>query len=76
MRSYFAAQGKRTYTGGWQAVLSWATEQAKKDPVPVKIIKARPGERQGRVVAEVTQEGIRAIRDGRQVSVRSLSGKA
>ena len=76
MRSYFAAQSKRTYAGGWYAVLAWAGEQIKKDPTPIKLLTARPGERFAKIIAEITKDGMRIIEDGRQVSVKSLSGKA
>lgn len=75
IRSYFAVQGRRTYPGGWHTVLTWAGEQTKQDSVPVKIISARPGERNGRIIAEVTREGVRIINHGRQVAIRSINGK-
>jgi hypothetical protein len=75
MRSYFATQGKRVQEGGWQSVLIWANEQIQTDPTPVKILTARAGDRTARVVAEVTQEGGRLIEQGREVPLRSLSGK-
>jgi hypothetical protein len=75
MRSYFATQGKRVHTGGWQSVLMWANEQIQTDPTPVKILTARGGDRAARVVAEVTREGGRLIEQGRQIPLRSFSGK-
>lgn len=76
MRSYFATQGKRVHADGWQGVLTWANEQIQSDPTPVKILTARAGDRTARIVAEVTQEGGRLIEQGREVPLRSLSGKA
>ena len=76
MRSYFAAQGRFTYAGGWYAVLAWADEQIKKDLTPIKVLTARPGEGYARVIAEITKDGMRLIEGGRQVPVRSLNGKA
>ena len=75
MRSYFATQGKRVQTGGWQSVLVWANEQIQIDPTPVKILTARAGDNTARIVAEVTKKGGRFIEQGRSVSLRSLRGK-
>jgi hypothetical protein len=76
MRSYFATQGKRVHAGGWQSVLMWANEQIKIDQTLVKILTARAGDRTAKIVAEVTQEGGTLIEQGRQVPLKSLSGKA
>lgn len=76
MHCYFAIQGKHTHAGGWYSIATWATSQILLDSTTIKILKARAGEKNARVVAEITQEGMTAIENGRQVAVRSLSGKA
>ena len=76
MHSYFATQGKLTHAGGWYSVTAWASSQIQIDPTPVKILKARAGQKQARVIAEVTPEDIHSVQAGRQVAVRSLHGKA
>ena len=76
MHSYFATQGKLTHAGGWYSVTAWACSQIQINTTPVKILKARPGQKQARVVAEVTPDGIHSVQAGRQVAVRSLHDKA
>jgi len=75
VHSFYAMQGKRTHSGGWYSVATWAKSQVNHDPMPVKILKARAGEKFARIVAEFTKDGMRGIQDGRQVAVRSLRGK-
>jgi hypothetical protein len=67
MVTYFAVSGREVQPGGFVACILWARERINTDPTPVKIIRARAGEREGRVVAEVTPEGERTIADGRRV---------
>jgi hypothetical protein len=76
MVSYFATCGRAVHSGGFVACVQWARERIKTDQAPVKIVRARAGEREGRVVVEVTQEGERTVPDGRRVPVAELRRSA
>jgi len=72
MQSYFAIQGQNKYQHGLMGCLAWSTQQIKLDPTPIKILKARAGEPNATVIAEVTPDSIRLINDGLTVSIRTL----
>ena len=74
MRSYFAVQGSEVYQGGLLSVYNWSRGRATTTN-PVKILTARGGERNARIVFEVTPEMVRVIKDGRYLPVRELHGK-
>lgn len=73
MRSYIAKAGGRSFSGGWHGCIYWGKEQVRDDrSLLVKIHAVRPGEKEGRVVSEISKEGIRIISNGRYVSLRKL----
>ncbi len=75
MRSFVALQGgSKSFVGGWHAVTRWASHQVSDNASPVKIIRARAGDKYGKIVAEITREGLRRIPNGRQVAVRGRYG--
>lgn len=75
MRSYIAKSYGLVTAGGWGYCLNWAVDRIREDSSPlVKIHVVRAGEKQARVVAELTSEGIRLIPNGRYVSLRKLRG--
>ena len=76
MRSYFAVQGNMVYQGGWITVVDWGKRRIQISPLPVKLFTARGGDKNARVIAEITLDGERVIQDGRIVSLKALlSGK-
>ena len=72
MRSYFAVQGKKLSQGGWLTVLDWSKRRIKISPLPVKLFTARGGDKNARVIAEITPDGARSIQDGRLISLKTL----
>ena len=73
MRSYLAVRGRLAREGGWQDVMRWARHQIMQNPMPIKIVTARAGEPDARIVAEVTTEGVQMIRGGRKVAMKGLN---
>ncbi len=72
MRSYFAKQSNKIHQGGWLTVLDWAKRRIKDEPTPVKLFKARGGEKYARIIAEVTCDGVKIIRSGRALLLKEL----
>lgn len=72
MRSYFALQGKQIFQGDWLTVLDWARQNILLDPTPVKLFTARGGERNARVIAEITRDSETSIKDGRTLSLKAF----
>ena len=73
MRCYVAKDRGTTYSGSWMSCLAWGSEQVKNAPtLVVKIHSIRMGEKLGRVVAEVTELGVRIIPNGRYLPRGSL----
>jgi len=53
--------------------MNWAVAQIQTDgKIIVKIFKARPQEKQARVIIEVTSDGWRGISQGRQFPISNL----
>lgn len=76
MRSYFALQGNKLHQGGWLTVRDWGRRRIQISPSTVKLFTARGGDKNARVIAEITSDGERVIQDGRSVSLKALlSGK-
>ena len=71
MRSYIALQGRAVHQSGWTDCVLWAREHAT-ESLPVKIVSARAGEAEGRVVAEIAPDGECIILRGRMVSLKRL----
>lgn len=75
MRSYIAKGGCCKYTGGWYGCAHWGMEQVRDDgSLIVKIHAIRAGEKLGRVVSEISTDGIRMIQNGRFVPLKKLRG--
>lgn len=75
MRSYIAKAGGRSYSGGWHGCAHWGIKQVRDDcSLLVKIHAVRAGEKQARVVSEISVDGIREIPNGRYVRLRKLRG--
>ncbi len=72
MHSYFAIQKSKRYAGSWQSVVCWAREWLKFDSDEVKLLMARPGEKKAQVVAVLSRDEERLIRNGRYVKLRVL----
>lgn len=72
MRSYFAKQGRTIHSDSWLNCIGWAREQITLTAKPVHILTARPGEKNARIVAEITTDGERRITDGRVIKVKEL----
>jgi len=73
MRCYIAKCKSETFSGGWLYCLNLGFARVKEDPsLVVKIHSVRAGEPRGRVVAEITHDGVRLIRNGRHVPLRQL----
>jgi len=77
MKTYIASQGRTIHKNGLMGCLAWSKQQIELDPTPIKILKARAGEPNATVIAEVIPGSIRFFADGRIVPARSLKdGKA
>ena len=72
MKSYFAIQKSNCFSGGWGSCIQWAQESLQDNSAPIQILIARAGEKKARVIAEITLEGIRMIRQGRSMDVKRL----
>ena len=76
MRCYIATIGNNVYMNGWQACYQWAKDHIKTNSSHiVKIHLARAGEKTMRIVAEVSDDGIKHISDGRYVPLKAIRGK-
>ena len=73
MKTFVAICQDKSFSGGWLQSMNWAVECVRYDlSSVVKVLAVRAGERQGRVVAEFTDDGIRMISDGRCIPLRKL----
>ena len=72
MHSYFAIQKDKHYAGGWQSVVCWARESLKYDSNEVKLLMARAAEKEAQVVAVLSRDEEKIIRNGRRVKLRVL----
>lgn len=71
MRTFIATNGQQVFTSGYVQCVAWA-RQLNTD-LPTIIHTARGGDREARVIAEVTgAEEVRQITDGRLISVSGL----
>jgi len=75
MKTYIGIAGSKIQSDGWLGCLYWSRSQVNNGAEVVKIHVARPGVKTMRVVAEVTRDGVRLIRDGRQVPLRAIRGR-
>ena len=74
MKIYIGIAGSEIHSDGWLGCLYWSQSQIDNGIDVVKIHVARPGVKTMRVVAEVTRNGVRLIRDGRQVPLQAIGG--
>jgi hypothetical protein len=73
MHVYIAYKSrKECVTGGWRHCLSWARRESENNDVAIKILKARGDEKEARVVAEVADDHLRPISNGRLIKIRNL----
>ena len=75
MKTYIGIAGRNIHSDGWLGCLYWSQSQVGNGVDVVKIHVARPDVKTMRVVAEVTSDGVRLIRDGRQVPLRAIKGQ-
>ena len=75
MKTYIGIAGSKIHNDGWLGCLYWSQSQIDNGIEVAKIHVARPGVKTMRVVAEVTRDGVRLIRDGRQVPLRAIRGR-
>ena len=73
MHTFIAISGEETFRGALPSCLDWSIKQIKKDKGKVaKIFHARGGEKEMKVVTEVTQGGVRLIPHGRRTHIRKF----
>ncbi|TVO78450.1 hypothetical protein [Sedimenticola selenatireducens] len=73
MRTYIAMTGKQRFSGGWYQCIHWGHEKVSIDrSMVVKVVTIRPGEKHGRIVSEVTADGVRQIAKGRIIPAHKL----
>jgi len=72
MRSFFALQEKQIHQGGWHDVIHWSKDQIQSNTAPIKIFTSRGGEKTAIIIAEITLDGIRKIKNGRHISLKAL----
>lgn len=73
MRTFVAMTGKQRFAGGWHHCIHWGAGRVKDDhSLVVKVVAIRPGEKYGRIVSEVTADGIRQIAEGRLIAAHKL----
>ena len=76
MAVYHAVDGRVIESGAWSAVIAWAMARPVVNGRAVKVVRVRPGEHSGRVVAEVSGGEVRLSRAGRVVPAAKLRGPA
>ncbi len=69
MRGYLAKTRGKQHAGGYQDCLRWGVDLVRHNPsIVVQIYVARAGEPTGKVIAEVTDNCIRPVENGRHVA--------
>ena len=74
MKTFIATSGNQSFGGGLPDCLVWANEVISEIPAAdtiVKIHRIRSEQKYMRIVFEVTSDGIRKIKGGRVVPLRS-----
>ena len=70
MHTYFAISSKLIKTGGLNECFQWSQNLiGNKKAKLIKIAKARPNEKQAKIVFEVSKESVTATPNGRYVSL-------
>ena len=73
MKSYFAYVGKKAVKGGFSDCLVRGAQMVEEDEgAIVKLCCARGGEKNARILAELSRDGLRFCRSGRMVKLRTL----
>ena len=73
----FAKSGNEIVTGSRLFCCHWAKAQIESDQsLVVKIFKARPSDKDARIICEVTYEGFQPIVDGTPCSLHYLKKRA
>lgn len=73
MKCFIAKHGSMIFTGSWYACTNWAIQQvSKEDTCIIKIYQARGGEKNARIVSEVSNNTISHIANGRYMSLKDL----
>ena len=73
MRTFFAAIGNIAFMGGLPECIAWAEVQIENRKARiVKILKARPNQKDARIIFEVTKDGTHATSNGRTISLSLL----
>jgi len=73
MHLFIARTREKDYSGGIGACLSWAQNYIQSGKgESVQILKLRAGEKHGKVVGEITADGLRKISCGRMFHLKSL----
>lgn len=75
MRSFFAFHKKGGIQHGFLRCLHWAEAEVRNGVPIVKVATARPADRDARIVAEVTESGVRPIEGGRLIPVKRVQVK-
>lgn len=68
MQTFIAISGNKTFTHSLGGCLQWAKDRTE----PTKILKARAGERDAKIIAEVVDNEVGFFSNGAYVPVRRL----
>ena len=75
MKSFIAENRGQFFAGGWRHCMEWGKDQVKEDlSTVIKIYAIRGGEKGGRIVTEISKEGVYLIQNGRYTPLRKLHG--
>lgn len=73
MLSFVGISRSGSHQGPWADCIAWCRDQVRADHTAVAhVLLCRGGEKQGRVVAEVTADNERRVTGGRVVPLRGL----
>jgi hypothetical protein len=72
MHSFFAFHQNTVIQHGFLHCLLWAREEVGNGVPVVKIAIARPAVKDARIVAEITDSGVKRIEGGRLIPVKTL----
>jgi len=75
MRSFFAFHKQGGVQHGFLRCLHWAEAEVRNGVPVVKVATARPADRDARIVAEITQAGVRLIEGGRLIPLKRVQAK-
>lgn len=57
-------RARQSHSNNLPRCIKWAQQRAEATERPIKIVVCRAGEKQGRIIAEVTSDGVRLIKSG------------